>query len=156
MNYTITTQRPDIPESIALIDELQTYLESFYAPEHRHGFSVQQLIDAGVNFYVLHVDGVAAGCIGLLCLPEYAEIKRMYVRPAYRRHKLGVRLLEHVQAVAQQKQIPLLRLETGIHQPEANARYESFGFRLIPAFGPYQDDGVSLCYEKNVPALHTP
>ncbi len=153
MQYTLTTERPDTPEAIALIDELQTYLESFYAPEHRHGYSVQQLIDAGVNFFVLRVDGSPAGCIGLHCLPDYAEIKRMYVRPAFRRHKLGVRLLEHVEAVAQAKSIPLLRLETGIHQPEANARYESFGFCLIPAFGPYQDDGVSLCYEKKVPPI---
>jgi len=101
----------------------------------------------------LRIDGVAAGCIGLLCLPEYAEIKRMYIRPEFRRQKLGVRLLTHVQDVAQQRGIPLLRLETGIHQPEANARYESFGFRLIPAFGPYHDDGVSLCYEKVVFSL---
>ena len=153
MHHSITSERPDTPEAIALIDELQTYLESFYAPEHRHGYSVQQLIDAGVNFFVLRVDSVAVGCIGLLCLAEYAEIKRMYVRPAYRRNKLGVRLLEHVEAVAQAKHIPLLRLETGIHQPEANARYESFGFRLIPAFGPYHDDGVSLCYEKTIPSI---
>ena len=151
MHVTLTAERPDTPDAIALIDELQTYLESFYAPEHRHGCSVQQLIDAGVDFFVLRVDGAAAGCIGLLCLSAYAEIKRMYIRPAYRRHKLGVKLLEHVEHVAQERRIPLLRLETGIHQPEANARYESFGFRLIPAFGPYQDDGVSLCYEKSVP-----
>jgi GNAT superfamily N-acetyltransferase len=151
MHISITAERPDTTDAIALIDELQTYLESFYAPEHRHGYSVQQLIDAGVDFYVLRVDGAAAGCIGVLCLAEYAEIKRMYIRPAFRRHKLGVTLLEHVQCVAQARAIPLLRLETGIHQPEANARYESFGFRLIPAFGPYHDDGVSLCYEKAVP-----
>lgn len=150
MATSITPARPDHPDAIALIDELQTYLESFYAPEHRHGFSVQQLIDSGVLFFILHVDGAAAGCIGLLCLPEYAEIKRMYVRPAYRGNKRGVLLLEHVQGVAQARGIPLLRLETGIHQPEANARYESFGFRRIPAFGPYQDDGVSICYEKAV------
>ena len=153
MQYTLTHERPDTVDAMTLIDELQAYLESFYAPEHRHGFSVQQLIDAGVDFFVLRVDGAAAGCIGLLCLADYAEIKRMYVRPTYRGNKLGVRLLEYVQSVAQARSIPLLRLETGIHQPEANARYESFGFRLIPAFGPYQDDGVSLCYEKKVPPI---
>lgn len=148
MEIIINPERPDSADAMALIDELQTYLESFYAPEHRHGFSVEQLIASGVDFFVLRIDGVAAGCIGLLCLPEYAEIKRMYIRPEFRRQKLGVRLLTHVQDVAQQRGIPLLRLETGIHQPEANARYESFGFRLIPAFGSYHDDGVSLCYEK--------
>ena len=154
MEIVINPERPDSADAIALITELQTYLESFYAPEHRHGFSVEQLIAAGVDFFVLRIDGVAAGCIGLMCLPEYAEIKRMYIRPEFRRQKLGVRLLTHVQTVAHQRGIPLLRLETGIHQPEANARYESFGFRLIPAFGPYHDDGVSLCYEKAVGAAH--
>lgn len=152
MEIIINPERPDSPEAMALITELQTYLESFYAPEHRHGFSVEQLIAAGVDFFVLRIDGVAAGCIGLMCLPEYAEIKRMYIRPEFRRNKLGVQLLMHVQSVAHQRGIPLLRLETGIHQPEANARYESFGFRLISPFGPYHADGVSLCYEKAVPA----
>jgi putative acetyltransferase len=41
-----------------------------------------------------------------------------------------------------------LRLETGIHQREAIALYERRGFHRIPPFGPYTDDPLTLCYEK--------
>lgn len=148
MTITITPERPDHPDAYVLIDELQTYLESFYPPEHRHGFSVQQLLDAGVAFFVLRVDGTSAGCVGVMCTPEYAEIKRMYVRPTYRGQQLGMQLLAAAEAHARHAGAPCLRLETGIHQHASIARYTAYGFVRIPAFGPYEDNGVSLCYEK--------
>ena len=61
---TITAERPDTPDAVRLIDELQTHLESFYPPESRHGFSVDRLIKDGVAFFVLRVDGTPAGAGG--------------------------------------------------------------------------------------------
>lgn len=46
----------------------------------------------------------------------------------------------------------MLRLETGILQPEAIALYESLGYRRIPAFGEYVSDPSSICYEKDLSA----
>ena len=44
-----------------------------------------------------------------------------------------------------------MRLETGIHQPEAVALYEKGGYHRIPPFGNYpKDDPLSLCYEKRL------
>jgi ribosomal protein S18 acetylase RimI-like enzyme len=57
-------------------------------------------------------------------------------------------ILTHLEDYAQAHQIPLLRLETGIHQREAIELYELFGFYCIPPFGPYTDDPLSRCYEK--------
>ena len=75
---TITAERPDTPDALLLIDELQTHLESFYPPESRHGFSVERLLKEGVAFFVLRVDGAAAGCGGIKLLGrEYGELKRM-------------------------------------------------------------------------------
>ena len=48
MPVTIAAERPDTPDATALINELQTHLESFYPPESRHGFSVDKLIAQGV------------------------------------------------------------------------------------------------------------
>ena len=56
MLATITAERPDTPDALLLIDELQTHLESFYPPESRHGFSVERLIKEGVTFFVLWVE----------------------------------------------------------------------------------------------------
>jgi putative acetyltransferase len=153
MAITITAERPDTADAIALIDELQTHLKSFYPPESRHGFSVQRLIAEAVAFFVLRADGQPAGCGGIkLFGREYGEIKRMYVRPTYRGAGFGKAILDHLAAHARANGVTLLRLETGIHQKAAVRLYEREGFRRIPPFGPYTNDPVSLCYEKQLAA----
>ena len=148
---TITPERPDTPDAMLLIDELQTHLESFYPPESRHGFSVERLIKEGVAFFVLRVDGAPAGCGGIkLFGREYGELKRMYVRPEFRGRKYGELLVDHLSAHARTHGVTLLRLETGIHQQAAIRLYERLGFRRIPPFGPYTDVPVSRCYEKSI------
>jgi hypothetical protein len=44
----------------------------------------------------------------------------------------------------------LLRLETGIYQREAICLYERMGFYRIPPFGAYQEDPLSLFFEKRI------
>ena len=152
MPAVITAERPDTPDAITLIDELQTHLESFYPPESRHGFSVERLIAESVAFFVLRADGAPAGCGGIkLFGTEYGEIKRMYVRPAFRRHGFARLILDHLTGHARSHGISVLRLETGIHQQAAIRLYEQEGFRRIPPFGPYREDPVSRCYEKRLP-----
>ena len=148
MRATIVAERPDTPDALLLIEELQTHLESFYPPESRHGFSVEKLIASGVAFFVLRADGQAAGCGGILLVgQEYGELKRMYVRPEFRGRDYGRLLIDHLAAHARSHGITLLRLETGVHQQAAIRLYERYGFRRIPPFGPYFEDPVSRCYE---------
>lgn len=151
MSAIITAERPDTPEARALIDELQTHLESFYPPESRHGFNVDRLIKEGVAFFVVRADGHPAGCGGIkLFGREYGELKRMYVRPGFRGAGFGKLLVDHLAAHARANGVTLLRLETGIHQRAAIRLYEREGFYRIPPFGPYTDDPVSRCYEKSL------
>jgi putative acetyltransferase len=145
----ITETRPDSPDAEALIAELEAHLAPQYAAESRHGFSADRLIRERVAFFVARVDGEPAACGGVLFVDgEHAEIKRMYVRPAFRGRGLGQAVLEHLAAHARAHGLTTLRLETGIHQVEAIALYERAGFRRIPPFGPYRDDPVSPCYER--------
>ena len=147
----ITAERPDTPDALLVINELQTHLESFYPPESRHGFSVERLIAEAVAFFVLRADGRPAGCGGIkLVGREYGELKRMFVRPEFRGAGFGEMLVEHLAAHALAHGVTLLRLETGIHQQAAIRLYERLGFRRIPPFGPYTNDPVSLCYEKRL------
>ena len=74
----------------------------------------------------------------------------MYVRPAFRGRGLGKRMLEHLADHARSRGVPLLRLETGIHQRDAIGLYEGLGFKRIPPFGPYREDPLSRCYEKQI------
>jgi putative acetyltransferase len=151
MPIAITQERPDAADAHSLIEELEAHLASLYPRESRHGFSVEKLLRERVAFFVSRADGQAAGCGGVMIVErEYAEIKRMYVRPAFRGRGLGRLMLEHLVAHAQAQRIGVVRLETGIHQREAIALYESAGFRRIAPFGPYTDDPLSRCYEKVV------
>ncbi len=151
MSIAITRERPDAPAAAALVRELEDHVEAGYPPESRHGFSVERLLAEDVHFFVLRQGGEAAACGGILFVDgEPAEIKRMYVRPAFRGRGFGRRLLEHLDAHARSQGIMVLRLQTGIHQREAIGLYEQVGFRRIPPFGPYTDDPLSVCYERRL------
>ncbi len=151
MSAMITSERPDTPDALSLITELQTHLESFYPPESRHGFSVEKLLAEGVPFFVLRADGIPAGCGAIkLVGSEYGELKRMYVRPSYRGSGFGKLMIDHLAEYARLHTIMVLRLETGIYQHEAIGLYERVGFVRIPPFGPYTNDPLSLCYEKQL------
>lgn len=147
----ITAERPDSADAIVLIEELDACLQPLYRQESRHGYSVEKLIRLNVAFFVLRTDGNLAGCGGVQFFgTEYAELKRMYVRPQYRGHGFGKLLLNHLAEYARARTIDILRLETGIYQTEAIALYERMGFVRIPPFGEYVEDPMSLYYEKRI------
>jgi putative acetyltransferase len=151
MTPIITAERPDSPDAILLIHELQSHLESFYPPESRHGFSVERLLAESVPFFILRIDGEPAGCGGIkLFGQDYGEIKRMYVRPHFRGRGFGKVILDYLASYASARGVILLRLETGIHQQEAIRLYERAGFSRIPPFGSYTNDPLSLCYERRL------
>jgi putative acetyltransferase len=153
MSVVIAEERPDSPDAVALIGELDDQLGALYAVESRQGFNVEKLLRDGVKFFVARDGGRPAGCGGVLLVGrEYAEVKRMYVRPAFRGRRIGRLMLDHLVEHARQHGLAIIRLETGIHQREAIALYEARGFRKIPPFGPYRDDPVSLCYELRLSA----
>lgn len=148
VTVTIAAERPDSPDAATLIQELQLHLEGLYPVKSQHGFSVQQLIDQEVAFFVLRADDRPAGCGGILLVGrEYGELKRMFVRPEFRGHKFGERIVERLAQHAREHGVNLLRLETGIHQQAAIRLYERAGFRPVPPFPPYFDDPVSRCFE---------
>jgi putative acetyltransferase len=151
MPAIITQERPDTPDAIALIMELEAVLEPLYPQESRHGLSVERLIHEGVAFFVLRADGTAAACGGVkLFGTDYGEVKRMYVRPEFRGQGFAKQILDHLAEYAQAQGVNLLRLETGIYQHEAVGLYERMGFHRVGPFGDYWDDPLSIFYEKSL------
>ena len=107
-----------------------------------------------VAYLVGVVDGRAVACGGWQPLAEgAAELKRMYVRPAYRGRGLGRQMIVSIEEEALAAGRPVIRLETGTYLPAAIALYESSGYRRIPAFGEYVGNPHSVCFEKRLPAL---
>src|SRR6185369_7501297 len=92
-------------------------------------------------------DGESAGCVALRRLdPESGEMKRMYVRDAYRGSGLGRRLAYAVIAEAKSRGYRRLLLDTLPKLTTAIALYRSLGFRESPPYLEAPTPGA-LCFE---------
>jgi putative acetyltransferase len=81
------------------------------------------------------------------------ELKRMYVRPAFRGRGIARQLIVAIEEEALAAGRPVIRLETGNYLPAAVALYQSSGYHQIPAYGPYIGNPSSRCFEKRLAAL---
>ena len=114
MTIKIVKEAPNTVEAIQLIDELEATFAPHYPDESRHGYSVDKLIQQGVHFFVVRQGGKPVGCGGVqFFATDYAELKRMYVRPEYRGMGLSKLLLKHLADYSFEHGITVLRLETG-------------------------------------------
>jgi GNAT superfamily N-acetyltransferase len=92
-------------------------------------------------------NGTPLGCVALRPLADAGccEMKRLYLRPAARRHGLGRALAEAVIGAARRIGYDELRLDTLGSMPEARKLYEQLGFRPIaPYYAPTPPGTVFL------------
>jgi putative acetyltransferase len=139
----------------ALIFALDRELAVAYPPEQMHGLTLNSLFQPHIKFYVAYVDGAAVGCGGVAFFDDFAEIKRMYVRDSSRGLGVAQAILSHLEHVARDAGVTVLRLETGVRQPAALRLYERVGFEPCSAFGQYLTMAPaavknSLFYEKKL------
>lgn len=85
------------------------------------------------------VDGELAGCCALRPLdtadyPNAAEMKRLYVRKAFRGFGLGRQLAEAMLDAARQSGYASVLLDTLDDMESARALYEDLGFEAIPPY----------------------
>ncbi len=147
----INAETPDQPEVRAMLDKLDAYCASLYPAESNHLMDIASLLAGDVLFLVARdIDGAAIGCAALARREGYGEIKRMVVEEARRGRGLGGKLLEQLATFARMSGVHTLKLETGVHQPEAIKLYERFGFVRCEPFGDYRPDPLSLFMEKHL------
>jgi ribosomal protein S18 acetylase RimI-like enzyme len=85
------------------------------------------------------VNGEVAGCCALRPLdsadsPNASEMKRLYVRPAFRRLGLGRQLAEAIMDAGRQCGYSCVLLDTLDEMETARALYEDLGFEEIPPY----------------------
>lgn len=151
---TIGEEPPRQPGIIRLLELSDIYLASLYPAESNHLVDISTLEEPTVVFYVARRAGEIVGCCALVKAGDgTAEIKRMFVDPQARGLKIGKLLLTAIEEKAEKLGLSAIRLETGIHQPEAIGLYRTAGYVERPAFGNYLPDPLSLFMEKRVGCL---
>lgn len=147
----IAAEDPRQPDVTGLVRELDRLFEALYPAESNHLLDIETLARPEIRFFVLRRNGDAIGCGALWIHEDYGEVKRVYVRSTARGLKLGHLIIRKIEDEARALQLPLLRLETGIHQPEALGLFASAGFSICGAFGDYPaDDPNSVFMEKRI------
>ena len=151
MTTAIAPESPRQDAVLDLIRQSDAYAASLYPAESNHMIDLAALERPEVRFFVARRDGRAVGC-GALVLGHdgQAELKRMFVDPATRGLKVGRDLLARIEDEARDLGVRLIRLETGIHQPEAIGLYRRFGYLDRGPFGDYGPDPLSVFMEKTL------
>jgi putative acetyltransferase len=139
LRISLSLQQIDFPTDDArtLLSELDAELNTAYSPEQRHGFNIARLFRPNIIFLLAFLDTRPVGCGGIAFEPDFAELKRMYVRPDARGRGVAQAILARLEAEASRKGIARITLETGDAQSAAIRFYERAGFKRCGPFGDY-------------------
>ncbi len=108
--------------------ELQNYERELEALGEKYGEPAGRL-------YLAEWRGETAGCVALHRLSDtLAELKRLYVRPAFRGHGIGRALTERIIEDARRAGYRTLQLDTQPFLPEAIRLYRRLGFEDMPGY----------------------
>lgn len=136
-----------------LIDELSQELAVRYdfTDDGTAGYVAEDASAAGHAFVIAWLAEELIGCAALRPLEEgAAEVKRMYVRPAFRGRGFAGALLSELERRAREMGYDVVRLETANRQPEAIRVYQRAGYVRTAPFGYYANDARSLFFEKEL------
>jgi ribosomal protein S18 acetylase RimI-like enzyme len=156
LNYSrpvlIEARDPRDPVVVQLGLEQQHELAALEGDGH-----ISYALHDGIEFVAGFVDGRPVACGALQPLGDgVGELKRMYVRPLYRRQGLSRLILAALEELAMQRGYHTLRLETGGFLVPAVGLYQGAGYRSIPLFGEYVGNPRSVCFEKSLLAVEVP
>ncbi|MEU4400153.1 GNAT family N-acetyltransferase [Micromonospora orduensis] len=148
--WVTTTVRPDHPDAALLLREYMTEMVVRYHGRPARPGEVDaalaempsdDLAPPGGLLLVARHGGDLAGCAGLRWHSGWAELKRVFVRPAHRGAGGGAALLAAVEQRARAVGADRIRLDTRDDLVEARALYVRHGYVEIPAYshGPYAE-----------------
>jgi len=154
VTLAIAAETPLQDDIRRLVAELNAYMIPLTPREFQFQLTVEQMAEPSVTLFVAR--DAAGRAVGMGALKEHGdglgEVKRMYTLPEVRGQRVGSRLLARIEALAREKGLSLLVLETGEapgFEPAWRV-YERGGFAVCGAVLDYPDSGYSRFYEKKL------
>ena len=141
------------PAAVELLSALNAELDLRYPEDGANFFELDSsdVMSGHGAFLAAYVGDTPVGCGAVRRLNDNDfEIKRMYVSPSFRGHRIGKAILTALESEAKILGASRLVLEAGDRQPEALALYRRSGFSEIQRFGQYVDAPLSVCMAKNL------
>ena len=152
MVIAIAVETPLQDDVRKLVAELNAFLQPQTPIAYQFQLTVEQMADPALTLFVARDEtGQAVGMGGLKDHGDgLGEVKRMYTLPAVRGQRIGAQLLQRIEALAREKGLRRIVLETGEAPGFADAYrvYERGGFNVCGAVLDYPDSGYSRFYEK--------
>lgn len=115
MAFTLAVETPLQDDVRRLVAALNAHLLPLSPIEFQFKMTVEQMADTDTTVFVARND--AGQAVGMGALKEHAdgigEVKRMFTDPSVRGQRVGVLLLDAIIALAKQKRMSRLVLETG-------------------------------------------
>jgi putative acetyltransferase len=137
-----------------LVAELNAFLQPQTPIAYQFQLTVEQMADPSLTLFVARDESGSA--VGMGGLKDHGgglgEVKRMYTVPAVRGQRVGAKLLQRIEALARDKGIARVVLETGEAPGFADAYrvYERGGFSRCGVVLDYPDSAYSRFYEKKI------
>lgn len=154
MAVTIAAETPLQDDVRAMVAELNAILIPLTPREFQFQLTAEQMADPSITVFIARDDGGQAVAMG--ALKDHGdglgEVKRMYTRPVVRGKRVGSAILKRIEALAAEKRLARLVLETG-EAPDYEAAYRVYergGFAVCGAVLDYPDSGYSRFYEKKI------
>ena len=145
---------PHSPAARRLLDLSDRYLAERYPAESNHLETPDMLQQPNVHFMGGYIgeELIACGAIKRQTDEEqpYGELKRIFVLPEQRGNGYAGSIIRHLEYILCEHRIKIVRLETGVHQPEAYRLYSRLGYRTRGPFGHYTSDPYSIFMEKTL------
>lgn len=141
------------PEIAELLNEHLTDMYASSPPESVHALDLSKLRKPEITFWSAWDNNNLLGCGALKELdPTQGEIKSMRSANRFRGMGVGKKMLEHILAVAKERNYRRLSLETGTVDFFLPARklYERYGFEYCGPFADYQEDPYSAFMTKRI------
>lgn len=151
MAVSIAIETPLQDDVRGLVARLNDHLLPLSPLEFQFKMTVEQMAGSDTTLFVARDETGKAVGMGALKVhsAELGEVKRMFTDPEVRGKRIGSALLEAIVALAREKGLPVLMLETGTGpgMAEAHRLYTRSGFVTRGPFLDYPDSEWSAFFE---------